>query len=98
MGIFIYDASQYLPYGVLTWIFKSVRGLGSGPLHENGKHAREVAKKLIDVKRKNMQNGEVGKDVLSLLSECFWWFERFAHRWSVGFLEQLGGLEMLMGK
>ena len=40
-------------------------------MRENRKHAREVAKELIDSKRKNIQNGEVGKDVLSLLSRCF---------------------------
>ena len=40
-------------------------------MRENGRYAREVAKRLISAKRGDMQNGEVGRDVLSLLSTCF---------------------------
>ena len=40
-------------------------------MRNNAKYGREVAKDLIDEKRRNMRNGEMGKDVLSLLSECF---------------------------
>ena len=54
-------------------------------MRENGKCAREVAKELIKVKRKNMQNGELGRDVLSLLSEYFWKRRRFADRWATFF-------------
>lgn len=70
-NIFISDASQYLPRGFLTWLFERDNSPGSVRLRENGKYAREVAKGLIDAKRNNMRNGEVGKDVLSLLSTCF---------------------------
>ena len=48
-------------------------------MRENGKYAREVAKGLIDAKRKSMWNGELGRDVLSLLSECFRDRWKFAH-------------------
>ena len=40
-------------------------------MRNNAKYGREVAKDLIDEKRRNMRNGEMGKDVLSLLSERF---------------------------
>jgi hypothetical protein len=39
-------------------------------MRENGIYARKVARELIDTKRKNMRNGEKGRDVLSLLSKC----------------------------
>ena len=49
-------------------------------MRENRKYAREVAKELIDAKRKNIQNGEIGKDVLSLLSKCFKECRRFSDK------------------
>jgi hypothetical protein len=47
-------------------------------MRDNAKYAREVAKNLIDAKRRNMRNGEMGKDVLSLLSECFRGYQKIA--------------------
>ena len=49
-------------------------------MHENRKYTRQVAKELIDVKRNNMRNGELDRDVLSLLSECFRNRRRFTDR------------------
>jgi hypothetical protein len=57
-------------------------------MRENGKHARKVARELIDTKRKNMQNGEKGRDVLSLLSKCFQECWMFADRLSTENFEQ----------
>lgn len=57
-------------------------------MRENGKYAREVAKELVDAKRKNMENGELGRDVLSLLGECFWECRRTAHQMAHRFFEQ----------
>ena len=79
-NILVSDAAQYLPRGVLTWIFERDNSPGSARMRENRKYAREVAKELIDSKRKNIQNGEVGKDVLSLLSRCFKECRRFADK------------------
>jgi hypothetical protein len=95
--IFVSDASRYLPRGVLTWLFERDQSPGSVQMRENGKYGREVAKELIDDKRKNMQNGEVGKDVLSLLRECFRERRRFADE-SIDFAEQSREAEMLMVK
>ncbi|KAF9789656.1 cytochrome P450 [Thelephora terrestris] len=68
-NILISDASQYLPRGLLTWIFERDKSPGSVRMRENRKYAREVAKELIDTKRQNIENGEMGNDVLSLLIE-----------------------------
>ena len=55
----------------MTWLFERDNTPGSIQMRENRKYAREAAKELIDAKRENMRNGELGRDVLSLLSECF---------------------------
>ena len=67
--IFVSDAGQYLPYGAVTWLFEKDNRPGSVKIRENRKQAHAVARKLIDVKRENILNGEQGKDVLSLLSK-----------------------------
>ena len=66
--MFITDVAQYLPYGVLTWLFDKDRKPGSVKIRENRKQIRSIARTLIDAKRENMRNGDRGKDLLSLLS------------------------------
>ncbi|KAF9789640.1 cytochrome P450 [Thelephora terrestris] len=65
--IFVSDASRYLPHGFMTWLFERDTSPGRAPMRDNAKYAREVAKELIDAKRQNIENGEIGKDLLGLL-------------------------------
>ena len=69
--MFIADVAKYFPLGVITWLFEKGKEPGSVRIHENRKQAHAVARILIDAKRKNMRNGDQGKDVFSLLSECW---------------------------
>jgi len=68
--MFIADAAQYFPFGVMTWLFEKDKQPGSVKIRENKKQAHALARVLIDAKRENMRNGDQGKDVLSLLSKC----------------------------
>ena len=67
-------------------------------MRNNGKYVREVARELIDTKRENMRNGERGKDVLSLLGECFQKCWRFADWLSIKTFGQSRGVVMLTVK
>jgi len=68
--LFVTDAAQYFPYGIITWLFEKDKKPGSIKIRENKKQAHAVARTLINAKRENMRNGDQEKDVLSLLSKC----------------------------
>ena len=68
--MFVSDAAQYFPSGIITWLFERDKKPGSVKIRENRRQAHAVARTLIDEKRENMRNGDQGKDVLSSLSKC----------------------------
>jgi hypothetical protein len=69
--MFISDVAQYFPLGILTWLFEKDKKPGSVKIRENREQVHAVARTLVDAKRKNMRNGDQGKDILSLFSKPY---------------------------
>jgi len=71
------DIIRWLPSGLLPWLLFDV---GAFPemenLRRNRKEAHAVARKLIEVKRQELKDGDSRKDILSLLGLYHvppWW-------------------------
>ena len=68
---FVLDSFKWTPPGVPTWIYVRGKSPGIVNLRENKRYAHEVAAKLIEEKRQELENGTSQKDLLSLLgSSC----------------------------
>jgi len=53
--------------GLLTWLYDHSSHLGMQNLRQNRDQGRTVAQKLVESKRRELEDGTVRKDALSLL-------------------------------
>ena len=64
--IFFMSVAGRFP-GLLTWLYDHSSHLGMQNLRQNKNQGRIVARKLVDSKRRELKDGMVKKDALSLL-------------------------------
>ncbi|KAF9787520.1 cytochrome P450 [Thelephora terrestris] len=65
--LFVMDSIKWAPKGTGAWLFNRDKSSGMTRLRENRTYVREVAEKLIEEKRQELEDGTSGKDLLSLL-------------------------------
>ena len=63
------DVFKWAPKGAAIWLSDRSSSPGMTRLRENKEYAHEVAEKLIEEKRQELENGTSGKDLLSLLGQ-----------------------------
>jgi len=69
--LFMIDVLNWVPTGLATWIFERDQRPGMVMLRKNREYAHELAAKMIEEKRQELNDGTSRKDLLSLLgSSC----------------------------
>jgi hypothetical protein len=74
--VFMMDAFKWAPGGLLAWLVSKDKRPGMVNLRNNRIYAREVATKLVEEKRRELENGTPRKDLLSLLGSPWVFFTR----------------------
>jgi cytochrome P450 len=69
--LFVMDAFKWAPEGLFTWFLERDQRPGMLHVRENRKYTHEVARKLIEEKRRELKDGTSRKDLLSLLGSSY---------------------------
>jgi hypothetical protein len=69
--LFFMDSFKWFPKGFCSWLLDRDKSQGVARVRENRSYAHEVASKLIEDKKKELEDGTSRKDLLSLLGAYF---------------------------
>ena len=65
--LFVMSLIKWFPEGFFAWISDRDKSKGMVQIRENRTYAHEVATRLIDEKKRELEDGTSRKDILSLL-------------------------------
>ena len=82
------DVFKWAPKGTAIWLSDRSSSPGMMRLRENKEYAHEVAGKLIEEKKQELENGTPGKDVLSLLGQPYIPFVRHGRQYNFQLFSQ----------
>jgi hypothetical protein len=86
--LFVMDAFKWAPEGLFTWFLERDQRPVMVFLRENRKYMHEIARKLIEEKRRELIDGTSRKDLLSLLGSSYVLFMKRCTRYNDQFFSK----------